>query len=158
MVGIFLLQYNFGKAYTGGIGGVFEILTFYYLGSVVEISVSRRYCLNSVSYELFTKFNSDDLEPVGQNNRIERAVLTFNWHLLPIEQKKLYLFFLHHIQRSKIIYIAKLRPCNMETSLGVGISNVDLFLIQKQNANCAHLIQALPIRIICIGTVERFLV
>lgn len=47
------------------------------------------------------------------------AVTSFNWFKIPHEQKMIFLLFLAYSQQPQALYVAKIKPLNMETSVSV---------------------------------------
>lgn len=56
-----------------------------------------------------------------QSNRIYQAVTELNWYQLSVKDRKIYLMLLLKAQRPQILYIAGLKPLNMETGLAVSL-------------------------------------
>ena len=54
-----------------------------------------------------------------QNDRIREVISAFQWYLLSVEQRKIYQLYLQHAQQERVLYIAKVKPLNMETFVSV---------------------------------------
>ena len=59
------------------------------------------------------------LFPNFQSAEICNAISTFDWYLLPRTERKIYQLLLHHAQEEQVLYIAGIKPLNMETALAV---------------------------------------
>lgn len=56
-----------------------------------------------------------------QSNRVYEAVKVFEWHLMPFRLITNFQIMLHISQQPQILYVAKVKPLNMETSVAVSI-------------------------------------
>lgn len=58
-----------------------------------------------------------------------KAVYDMNWHLLPLQEKKKFVFFLQHVQQIKCIKLIGSKVLNLET--GMAVRKKTLFLDKK---------------------------
>lgn len=98
-------------------GGIFQIITTCFLGTIITIAVSESIHMYTGVYcnRLCVNYFLINL----QNSRIYQAVILFDWNLLSPKEKELYYMFLMYVQQPKILYIAGVLSLDMQTCLKV---------------------------------------
>lgn len=88
---------------------LFQIITFCFLGTVLELSV----CIWGWSYQIVL------YSLILQNIEINTALVSLEWYLLAMNEQRIYNFLLVHSNKFKAINIGGIIPLNMETCLSV---------------------------------------
>lgn len=119
-----MFQYNMIEAFVAAITGILQIIACCFLGAIIDVSVRHLVEAFEIHLEINRKYLFFNQFLIHQSTRILDAVAAFEWYLLPHRERKIYQLFLHHAQQEQVLYIAKIKPLNMETSLSVSKWNL----------------------------------
>lgn len=114
--------------------GVTQILLLCFIGTVVEVSVSSLSycCVKQIRFPIIylarVLLNSQSTNLLDQIN-------TFDWYLLPGSHAKIYQIWLQFSQQPRVLYIAKVKPLNMKTSVTVRQIYLPLILFKQNLVN-----------------------
>lgn len=106
-------QDNYLPAYPNLTIGIVQIISYCILGTVVDTSVRLRYELFLFITSLINFLKS------SQSNDIREKISSFDWYLLPKQERRNYAMLLHNSQEYKKLFIAGVSPLNLQTCVSV---------------------------------------
>lgn len=106
-------QETYPPAFFLTVAFIFQIISFCFLGTIIDLSVGRFWMEMKAFYK--------QKEDYSQNSGVLDSVAKCDWYKMKTRERKMYVFLLHNCQHPCVLSVGGYADLNMSTCLAVRV-------------------------------------